>query len=108
MAIATKLVSKLAVVISDVLTRVNPSELSAPLTRSVAALQKLIPQPSNEPNRIALGFGDFYGFDDQTIPSVSGSSTVESPQATPSDDGPSPYSVLNSIFWGSVDQSPLT
>ena len=103
-----KLVSKLAVVISDVLTGVDPSELSAPLTRSVAALQKLIPQPSIDRNQIALGFSDFYGFDDQTIPSVSGSSTVESPQPTSSDEGPSPYSVLNSIFWGSIDQSPLS
>lgn len=106
-----KLVSKLATVISDVLTGVDPSELSAPLTRSITALQKLIPQPSgivDNRNQIALGFGDYFSFDDHAISSVAGSSTAPSPQQISSDEGPSPYSIINSIFWGSIDHSPLS
>jgi hypothetical protein len=105
------LVSKLAAVISDVLKGVDPSELSAPLTRSVAALHKLILQPpgmADDQNQNALAFGHFYRFDDQTITSVPGSSIVESSPQTSSDDGPSPYSILNSILWGTIDHSPLS
>jgi len=105
------LVSKLAVVISDILSGIDPTELSAPLTRSVAALHKLIPQPAetaDSRNQNALPFGNFTGLDDQTARSMSGSTTMVSSPQVSSDDGPSPYSILNSILWGPVDKFPLS
>jgi len=102
-----RLLSKLAAVISDVLTGVDPSELSAPLTRSVAALYKLIPQPpgnADSQNQNALAFGDFYRFDDQTVPGVSGSTTEPISPV----ERPSPYSILHSIFWGTIEQPLLS
>jgi hypothetical protein len=79
--------------------------------RSVAASHKLIPQPSRMAdgrNQNALAFRNFYGFDDQTVTSPAGSTIVESPPPTSSDEGPSPYSILNSAIGGPIDQSPLS
>ena len=93
------LVSKLAAVISEVLSGIDPSELSPPLTRSVAALHKLIVADDWDKN--LSPFGNFYGFDDQTTQTVSESTTLVSSPYLLSDEQNSPHSVLNSIFWGS-------
>lgn len=94
------LMSKLAAVMSNVMASVDPSELSAPLARSVAALHKLIPQPSGTVDPL----GSLFQFNDHTPSTMSGSINLESsPQTSSPDDGHSPYSILNAIFWGSGD-----
>lgn len=104
------LMSKLATVMSNVTSSLDPSELSAPLARSVTALHKLIPQQSEtatgEDHNQTLLSGNIYRFDDQTPSSLSGSTVIgSSPQMGSPTDSNSPYSILNSIFWGPVDSS---
>jgi hypothetical protein len=99
------LISKLATVFSDNLSGIDPTELSTPLSRSVAALQKLIPNApglADDQNPNMFQFGNFYGLDSQTPSTMSESTALESLlQMPPPDDESSPYSILNSIIWGS-------
>ena len=103
-----KLMSKLAAIMTDVMSSVDSNEIATPLSRSVAALHKLIPHSPEtgvgEINQYMLSAEDFYQFDDQTTSSWSGS--MGSPvQMASTHDSNSPYSILNSIFWGSLEST---
>ena len=105
------LLSRLVTVMSNILLGVDPSEISAPIARSITALQKLIRPQSNL--GVAQSAEEIYGytgyeFENQTIASVSGPSTVESsPQMLFGEDQESPYSLLNNIIWGDVESFPV-
>jgi hypothetical protein len=100
------LLSRLVGVMSDLLLGVDPSEVSAPIARSLAALQKLtVSQPSPD----SSSYQRVFEFEGQTMASVSGPSTVgSSPQMLFADDENSPYSMLNNILWGDPDSFPTT
>jgi hypothetical protein len=103
---ARTLLTKLITVISEAFSGVDPSEMSAPLSRSIAALQKMevheTPVQSTTISPILQSFVG--GFEDLSNPVsvfISGSTASLSPQLLySSGDEPSPYSLLNTIIWG--------
>jgi hypothetical protein len=87
------LLSRLSALMSHVVITIDPSEMSAPLARSVEALSKLA-----APHRASVSgrsmSGDSLGFVPLMGPMQS------SPDTSVSDEDSSPFSILNSIFWG--------
>jgi hypothetical protein len=99
------LVTQLADLMSAVVLTINPSEMAAPLSRSVEALQKLVSTPRPSTSR-SISSESFSGF---PLYSASGGGPSEisrtgsmqsSPDASMFDEDRSPFSILNSIFWG--------
>lgn len=92
------LISKLTAVMSDLISTVDPSELSVPLVRSVTALHKFT-SPS-----AATADNASYSASNVTTSSTQ----VSSPRIFHSDSETTPYEILNSIFWGSPESILLT
>lgn len=104
---AQTLVTQLAAVMSEVVLTIDPSELSAPLTRSVTALQEMTAHstvPDAECHPLQSTFGDVpaeSGLGGRRSTGVSDTGTSgSSPQLSPMDYNLEPFSVLNNIFWG--------
>ena len=110
---AHKLVSRFIAVMTDITANVDPQEISAPVQRGITALQKLsIDRPRTlsfvegvtmgpAGNGLFTGDGDLIHRYDQNqsyTPSNSESTAV-------AEDEFSPYSVLNTILWGSNDKA---
>jgi hypothetical protein len=92
---ARNLLSKLVAVMSSINTGVNPLEYSAPITRSLEALKKLLPtdiaqSPAQGLERkLSYEQGDFDWPGTSSSPSLSYSSSETSP-----------YSIMDNILWG--------
>jgi hypothetical protein len=100
------LLSRLLTVMSGVQSSIDPLEKSAPITRSLEALVKLIPQYSNAGTFFAGDPQQFPGFemaDVQTSGSTSVGSTSSPAQAST---GTSPMSMMHSIMWGNQGPAP--
>jgi hypothetical protein len=107
-----ELISRLTTVMSEVLSTLDPTEAAAPMTRAVDALQKL--NPFSTPMESASGglVQDFYGLQNfggygptSQSDSTFFESSTSSPQMIHYDNENSPYSILNSIMWGSFDNA---
>ena len=99
------LLTRLSTLMSDVVLNIDPSEMSAPLARSVEALSKLAapPRPPVSGARTMstdslASFAAMHNIGQPTAPA--GDSTQSSPEASLLEED-SPFSILNSIFWGS-------
>jgi hypothetical protein len=98
------LVSRLHGVISDIISGLDPSEQSAPLTRAHEALQKFIHQSSDAQSSEAeahfdlFAQGGFYPSDLDTP--LSGSDIGSGYEVLFSESKSSPYSMVNGIIWG--------
>lgn len=100
------LLTRLSTLMSDVVLNIDPSEMSAPLARSVEALAKLAAPPrppvSAGPRTVSMeslaSFAAIHNMGHTTTVGVD--STHTSPEASLVDED-SPFSILNSIFWGS-------
>jgi hypothetical protein len=98
------LLSKLIAVMSEVVSGVDISELSAPLVRSIAALRKLTPP---QPVTTDQSMQDSFVFENLYNSDSSRASSMPSPTPAMSGEGGSPYSILNSIIWGHNDSPYL-
>jgi len=87
------LIARFTAVMSDLISGVDPSELSEPLVRSVTALHKFTPSPSGNVDSSNSGTSGMSQL----------SSLSSSPRFVSTDSGPSPYDIVNSILWGSPD-----
>jgi hypothetical protein len=103
------LLLQLVGVMSALLSQRDLGDLSAPLTRSVTALNKLI-QP--RPER-AEGYGQdpqafemLYGIDAGMRMHLSGSLATSPYSQASSAEEHSPYSLINTIIWGQTDSPP--
>jgi hypothetical protein len=104
---AKGLLFRLAGVMSTLLLQGDLGNLSAPLTRSVTALNKLI-QPRGEkadPNQDAPAFEMLCGADAAMGMPYAGSMDASS-YGQVSFEETSPYSLINSIIWGQSSESP--
>ncbi|KIV99253.1 uncharacterized protein PV09_09024 [Verruconis gallopava] len=96
------LLTRLSTLMSDVVLNIDPSEMSAPLARSVEALSKLAapPQPPNTSRSMSSdsmsGFMPSLGMHSD----VTGPGSLQSSPDTSLLDEDSPFSILNTIFWG--------
>ncbi|KAH9807345.1 GAL4-like Zn(II)2Cys6 (or C6 zinc) binuclear cluster DNA-binding domain [Teratosphaeria destructans] len=103
---ARRLIGRFIAVMADITNSIDPAEITAPVHRGINALRKLKIQELRPPS-----FGDETNIlSDGTAVSEEGLPQVDHTQiVTPanSDDHEgnehSPYSVLNSILWGSTD-----
>jgi len=97
------LVSRLTFVLSNVISTIDPSELSAPLARSVEALQKLTAQ-SQIGHQMRDEFFDSESSSAQGDQAMSGvldsSPWGVSPPFSATSSEESPHAILNSIIWG--------
>jgi hypothetical protein len=105
---AQGLLFRLAGVMSTLLSQTDLGDLSAPLTRSVTALNKLI-QPRAE--RVEGAGQDAPAFDVQYADPAMGIPYPVSLSASPLSqvaygDENSPYSLINSIIWGQSESPP--
>jgi hypothetical protein len=106
-----KLLNKLVDVMSVINSGVDPSELSAPITRSVAALVKLLPVqsvPVSLPSTSAT-ISTPLSFDHSDVDFFStqgGSTGSSSPFFMNGDADTSPYSIMDSILWGDQRLAP--
>jgi len=82
------LLSRLTAVMLELISGVDPNELSEPLVRSVTALQRFVQRTTGEVS-------------ESSSSTTSGIGALSSLSASP--DGPLPYDIVNSIFWGSPD-----
>lgn len=101
------LLVRLAGVMSTLLSQADLGDLSAPLTRSVTALNKLV-QPGAEKgdtDRESAAFDLQYADATMGMPYSSSLSASPYSQAGYGDEN-SPYSLINSIIWGQSDSSP--
>jgi hypothetical protein len=87
---------------TEVVLTIDPGEMSAPLTRSVAALQELASSSTITMSDNYTANSSHGGFPVHPGLSRTGSSntTGSSPQLSPMDYGLEPFSMLNDIFWG--------
>jgi hypothetical protein len=107
-----KLLNRLVTVMSAINAGVDPSELSAPITRSVTALVKLLPPESlavppaqsqdSSLDRIPLAFDN----SDVDFFSAQGGSTESSSPFFLGSDETSPYSIMDNILWGDQHLAP--
>jgi hypothetical protein len=85
---------------------VDPAEIPTPVSRSIAALQKLTPLTP-----VSAGSSDNTGYFDKIETNVPASSTSssfgESPQTPFAEQEQYPYTVLNSILWGNTSARPI-
>jgi hypothetical protein len=98
-----KLLHKLVTIMSAINSAVDPSELSAPITRSVDALRKLLPANSTGHNHLSLEAraGMPLSFDGTDVDLYALSDTVtSSPTLLNESDETSPYSIMDNILWG--------
>jgi hypothetical protein len=120
------LLTKLSTVMSNVISSVDSVEITAPLARSVAALQHLVSKSAGTktfPGSVDFGFGTHnftfhsplassrlgsldsdsqFPTDSNYSPSIllMSSTSGTSPESTDDSKANSPYTVLNSIMWG--------
>jgi hypothetical protein len=105
-----KLLNRLVTVMSVINSGVDPSELSAPITRSVAALVRLLPAASPlmpEVQSSNLG-GMPLAFDSPDLDffSAKGGSTDSSSPLFFGNEETSPYSIMDNILWGDQHLAP--
>jgi hypothetical protein len=105
-----KLLNRLVAVMSVINSAVDPSELSAPITRSVAALVRLLPTaspPLPEVQNRNLGETTL-AFDSPELDlfSAKGGSTDSSSPFFFGNEETSPYSIMDSILWGDQHFAP--
>lgn len=118
------LLEKLISVLTDITSKVDPTELSTPVTRSMIALRKLLnmqdatkrqqtvmtPQPgmmqsataSSTPNWTGYSIDDING---ALVGDEAAFGLTQSPLMTDLDSEASPYALMDSIIWG-VKRSP--
>jgi hypothetical protein len=101
-----KLLNRLVNVMSVINSGVDPSELSAPITRSIDALVKLMPTDS-PPVPVAQILGSHlegiplaFENSDTDFLSVQGGSTESSSPLFLGSEETSPYSIMDNILWG--------
>jgi hypothetical protein len=106
---AKGLLFRLAGVMSTLLSQADLGDLSAPLTRSVTALNKLI-QPQAEKTedvgQDAPAFDVQYGADPAIGMQYSGPLSASPYSQVAFGDENSPYSLINSIIWGQSESPP--
>lgn len=106
---AKGLLFRLAGVMSTLLSQADLGDLSAPLTRSVTALNKLI-QPrveqTEDVGRDAPAFDVQYGADPAMGMQYSGPLGASPYAQVAYGDENSPYSLINSIIWGQSESPP--
>jgi hypothetical protein len=100
------LLMRLSTLMTDVVLNIDPSEMSAPLARSVEALSKLAVPPRHSSSGARTMSQDSHSLASyaQAIqnmgqPTAAGDSVQSSPEASLLEED-SPFSILNSIFWG--------
>ena len=109
---ARRLIARFIAVMVNMTDNVSPQEVAAPVQRGICALQKLnIPGTTSQ----TLGFGFSCPADDGLAVDEGGSlkvdhSAIITPSSTTGTEGDdhSPYSVLNTILWGSNDKREET
>jgi hypothetical protein len=109
---ARSLLSNLIQVLGDVTANVDPAELSAPITRSVVALQRLLALQNRGNNRPTSDSGSqasptlatFTADDLNNVLNLDDSSLTQSPLLG-LDMETSPYALMESIVWGN-NKSP--
>jgi hypothetical protein len=85
---------------------VDPAEIPTPVSRSIAALQKLTPlHPLSTENVDQIN--NYDRFETSLTVSSTSSTFGESPQPPFSEQEQYPYTVLNSILWGNVNTRPI-
>ncbi|KAK4574297.1 hypothetical protein LTR86_002058 [Recurvomyces mirabilis] len=106
---ARRLTSRFIVVMGDMTNAMDPQEISAPVRRGLAALAKLKIQEHGDgygPNGVPNGSGDGASVSSEgSIRLDNGALFTPSQSESNSMQGEdhSPYSVLNTILWGSAD-----
>jgi hypothetical protein len=88
---------------------VEPSEMATPVSRAIAALQKLTPE---EPIIVDVSTTNILFFENpEEIMMISGGSNSSTSSTSPAtyfaDQEQYPYSLLNSILWGNSDALPI-
>jgi len=106
---ARSLLSSLIQVLSDITANVDPAELSAPITRSVAALQRLLnlPTPARPPPKANSETGSlpsppmhtFTADDLSAVLNIDDPAVTQSPLVGLELDS-SPYALMETIVWG--------
>jgi len=102
---ARSLLTNLVQVLSDVTANVDPAELSAPITRSVSGLQRLLSLPpvqrktSESGSQSSPSLVNFNPDDISGALNADGSSLTQSPLLGLDLDS-SPYALMESIVWG--------
>jgi hypothetical protein len=109
------LLSRLSTLMTEVVITIDPSEMSAPLARSVEALSKLatpsrISETSRSMSADSLGgFMPLLGLHGMGATEFSATGSLQSsPESGMLDEDGSPFSILNSIFWGSTPSMPTS
>ncbi|KAF2230229.1 hypothetical protein EV356DRAFT_526864 [Viridothelium virens] len=109
---ARRLLGRLISIMEGVTSHIDPTELSAPISRSINALRKLNVQESITPRMAANGGDGPTPTTNGSVSSVSGdfkpedvSFIMPSPLMTLDEDN-SPYSLMDSILWGASRSSP--
>jgi hypothetical protein len=95
------LLTKLVSVMSSINSRMDPSESSAPITRSIEALKRFLPNPVDTPG-YTTGTTSSSMEEFATTPNFAS----ESPYVYSSDEH-SPYSIMDNILWGGEKQNSL-
>jgi hypothetical protein len=106
------LISKLTEVMSNLVSTTDDNEVTTPLMKSVSALQRINSKPNHSFEHqadLSHLYEDYhvvdFGFPSElSTPSSAVSSSKNSLTGHPS----SPFSVLESIMWGSMDSMPTT
>jgi hypothetical protein len=101
---ANSLLLRLQTVMHNLQSNIDPMETSAPITRSLEALAKLMPREVPTDTFATSGFETPFAFETQELDSSSHTGSGSGPGTTPmhsfENDCNSPMSLLNSIIWG--------
>ncbi|KAF2759941.1 hypothetical protein EJ05DRAFT_484823 [Pseudovirgaria hyperparasitica] len=103
---AKALISNLVTILGEIISKVDPVEMSAPITRSIAALRRLVnlpegpivpvPESSNTGSPVMVhnleNIQNLLNFDDPTYGSDNSLAGLDADQ--------SPYALVDSIIWG--------
>lgn len=98
---ANRLIGRFLNVMSDITNNIDAQEISAPIQRGLSALQKLSSASNYEPPSADRSMTDVTTVDQNGSLKLDRDSIVTpADTASGTDEGRSPYSVLNTILWG--------